>query len=153
MLPGCKQTTPAHTMWKYGLPKVNCPHVALRSPSPWSERINQGIKESRDCGLKQYWWDHGNMEHKNKLVEQQVWKYVSEHMFCHYVLALIISDTTKLSITCSKCSDRGERRQNQMRSALPPSLPTSLPPWPHRRFFPLRPLYAIPNIWTLAGSG
>lgn len=59
-------------MRKYGLSNVNRRDAALRSPSPWSERINQGIKESRDCGLERYWKERGNMKHKNKLVEQQV---------------------------------------------------------------------------------
>lgn len=53
-------------MRKYGLSNVNRRDVALLSPSPWSERINQGIKESRDCGLERYWKERGNMKHKNK---------------------------------------------------------------------------------------
>ena len=45
MLPGCKQTTPAHTMRKYVLPKVNCRDVALAlSQSELTKGLgNQGI--------------------------------------------------------------------------------------------------------------
>ena len=45
MLPGCKQTTPAHTMRKHVLPKVNCRDVALAlSQSELTKGLrNQGI--------------------------------------------------------------------------------------------------------------